>query len=210
MHKIHLYGSSFHNYKYWLNNKGLFQIRISIPWETPAFPKVILSQKLLWQSPEPREEHSVWWDLKSRNANPRAGQGCKDWWTPFPDPCTKSILMDCVHKENGNSDFTGGSFHFKSTCWHYLTLTVTSEPNGQGGTGQCSLGIVQIQTDVCFASWFCALDWKGFGSRGDTAWLLGEAARSLTHVQWSQQQRFQHEHCWPRLSTSGPVAAPLG
>lgn len=67
---------------------------------------------------------------------------------PFPDPHTKSILMDCAHKENGNFDFTGGSFHFKSTFWHYLTLIVTSEQEWTMWaramlTGHCS------NTDCC-------------------------------------------------------------
>lgn len=99
--------------------------------------------------------------------------------------------MSCVHKENGNFDFTGGSFHFKFSFWHHLTLAMTSEHgwtmwDGAMLTGHCS--------DTDFASWFsCALGWKGFGSRGAAGWPLGEASRSMTHVQWSQCQWGQYE-----------------
>lgn len=97
MHKICLYASSFKNYKYRLNNKGLFQIRISVPWETPAFQKVILDQMLLQQSPDPRKEHGVWWELKSSWGMQTPGQtrDAKIDEQPFPDPHTKFILMLC-------------------------------------------------------------------------------------------------------------------
>lgn len=79
--------------------------------------------------------------VQLRNANPRDAKTDEQ-------PFLKSILMDCVYKENGNFDFTGGSFHCKFTFWYYLTLTVTSEQEWTRWdramlTGNCS------NTDFC-------------------------------------------------------------
>lgn len=110
---------------------------------------------------------------------------------PFPDPHTKSILMSCVHKENGDFDFMGGSFHFKFSFWHYLTLDsdlwARMDNVGQGNAHWALLRHRLLHVLLH------GLDWEGFGSTEVTGWLLGEAARSLTRVQWSQCQWCQCE-----------------